>query len=332
MRILVLISVVLLAVAVGFEIFSLNSPSALLEALQSQQPLQKAAWGVIIVAPLVLLAATFWEAAQHDQQRKAAAILETRLRGAQKAVNELDDAQKDSDLAANYLARSDPEEAVTSLQRRLIEAERTVHLQQSRNETEGLLARVDQVRQQQQVIREKLGATIEKRRLIEPLFSELQNSQDELDRRFAGLKAEDLHDHLQSFTQAGERMKSRCDEIERSMTMFVQLKDEYDAIQSRLVPLDSRQTGVKSIVSALHDIRDQLSAAIARLDRDGDVKLADRMAEFTAAKKGFDERVNGLMEQFSQLDRVNKDIRALFDTLRGEINARALSADSGSEA
>ncbi len=330
MRILVLASIVLLAFAVGYELFASDyAPTALLESLQSRPLPQKLAWGVIIVAPFVLLAAALWESAKHDQLREAAAVLETRLRGAQKAVNELDDAQKDSDLAASYLERSDPEDAVSTLQRRLIEAERTAHLQQSRNETEGLLARVEQVRQQQQAVREKLGATIEKRRLIEPLFLELLNAQNDLDQRFSSLKADDLHDRLQLLTLAGERMRSRCDEIERSLAMFVQLKEEFDALLARLAPLENRQGGVKSVINALHDLRDALTASIERLERDGDAKLADRATEFIETKKILDERVTGLVEQFSKLDRVNKDIRALFAKLRGEVDAQLVTYDLG---
>jgi chromosome segregation ATPase len=200
-------------------------------------------------------------------------------------------------------------------------------LQQSRNETEGLLARVEQVRQQQQVVREKLGATIEKRRLIEPLLLELQNSQNDLDQKFAGLKADDLHDRLQSLTLAGERMKSRCGEIEGSKAMFMQLREDFDALQTRLGPLENRESGIKSVINGLHDIRDQLIAAMERLDRDGDVRLADRAAEFTETKRVFDERVAGLVEQFSKLDRVNKDIHALFAKLRGEVDAQLLTYD-----
>jgi hypothetical protein len=331
MRILVLVSLALLLGAVGYELVSFwgDSPTALLEAIQSQTLPQKLGWAVIVVAPLVLLAATFWEGARHDQQRKTARVLETRLRGAQKAVNDLDDAQKDTDLAANYLERSDPEDALSNLQRRLIEAERATHLQQSRNESEGLLTRVDQVRQQQQSLRERVGATIEKRRLIEPLFVELRAAQEDLDRRFATLKADDLHDRLQALTEAGERMRSRCGAVEESMAGFVQMKAEFESLQARLAPLDNRQTGVRSVISTLEELRDQLTVTLDRLERDGEVTLAGRADEFAETKKSLEARVASLLEQFSTLDRVNKDIRVLFAKLRGEVDARSPSQNGG---
>src|SRR6202790_2207679 len=144
MRILALFCGALLALAVGFEVYSSEyPPAALIDFVQSQPLLQKLAWAVIIVAPFGLLAAALWESARLDQQRKANEVWETRFRGARKSVDELDDAEKDIDRATNKLERSDPEESMSAIQRRLIEAERTAHLQQSRNEKEGLRVRID---------------------------------------------------------------------------------------------------------------------------------------------------------------------------------------------
>ena len=326
MRILALVCGALLALAVGFEVYSSEYPPiALIDFVQSQPLLQKLAWAAIIVSPFGLLAAALWESARLDQQRKANEVWETRFRGVRKTVDELDDAQKDADRATNYLKRSDPEEAISALQRRLIEAERTTQLQQSRNEKEGLLVRIDMARQQQQALREKLGETIEKRRLIEPLFVELQGSQDVLEKGLTGLKADDLNDRLQTIMQTTEHMKSRCDEIERIMAAFVRLKGELEALKARLAPLEDTQNGAKSLVNALHDIRDRLTSTIERLDHDGDATLAERATKFAETKQAFDERVSGLLEQFAKLEGINKDIRGLFAKLRSEVDAQLVT-------
>jgi hypothetical protein len=316
--------------AVGFEVYSSEyPPTALIEFVQSQPLLQKLAWAVIIVTPFGLLAGALLESAKLDQERKANEVWETRFRGARKAADELDDAQKDVDRATTYLERSDPEEAMSALQRRLIEAERTTHLQQSRNQKDGMLVRIDMARQQQQALREKLGETIEKRRLIEPLFVELRNSQDVLEKGLAGLKAEDLEERLQALMQSTERMKFRCEEIERMTTTFVQLKGELGALKTRLAPLEDKQSGVRGVVNELHDIRDQLTLTVERLDHDGDATLAERATRFAESKQAFDQRVAGLLEQFSKLDGINKDIRGLFAKLRGEVDAQLAAYDLG---
>jgi hypothetical protein len=330
MRILILVCGALLTLAVGFVVYSSeSSPAAIIALIQSQPLLQKLAWAVIIVSPFGLLAAALWESARRDQQIKANEVWETRFRGVRKAADELDDAQKDADRAASYLERTDPEDAISALQRRLIEAERTTHLQQSRTEKEGLLARVEMVRQQQQMLREKLGETIEKRRMIEPLFVELQSAQDVLEKGLAGLKADDLNDRLHTLIESTERMKSRCGDIEQMMTTFGHLKGELGALKVRLVPLEDGQNGVKSTVTALHDIRDQLGATIERLDRDGDATLAEHAAKLADTRQVLDERVSSLVEQFAKLDGINKEMRGLFAKLRGEVDAQLVTYDRG---
>jgi hypothetical protein len=328
MPIVILVCSVLLIGAVGYQLFTSEyPPGALIEFLQSQPLLHKLAWVVIAAAPFALIAAALWESARLEQQRKANEVWETRFRGARKSVEELDDAQKDADRATDYLERSDPEDAMSALQRRLLEAERTTHLQQSRNEKEGLLTRVDMVRQQQQALRERLGETIERRRQIEPLFIELGTSQDVIEKSLAGLRADDLNDRLQTLLQSTDKMKSRCGEIENMLATFVRLKGELEGLKVRLVPLEDRQTGVKSLVNSLHDIRDQVSATIERLDHDGEANLAQRTTKFAETKQALDERVSNLIEQFSKLDGINKDIRSLFGKLRGEVDSQLVSYD-----
>ena len=71
-RILVLVCSALLALAVGFEVYSSEyPPAALVELIQSRPLLLKLAWAVIIVSPFALLAAALWESGRLDQQRKA---------------------------------------------------------------------------------------------------------------------------------------------------------------------------------------------------------------------------------------------------------------------
>jgi chromosome segregation ATPase len=328
MPIVILACSVLLAIAVGYEIYASGyQMGALLDLVQTRPLLQKLSWAVIVVAPFGLLAAALWEGARLEQERKANRVWETRFRGARKSAEELEDAQKDIDRATNYLERSDPEDAMSALQRRLLEAERTTHLQQTRNEKEGLLTRIDMARTQQQALREKLGETIEKRRLIEPLFIELQNSQDLLEKGLSGLKADDLNERLQALMRSTERMKSRCCEIEGMLASFVTLKGELQGLMARLAPLDDRESGVKTVVGELNDIREQLDATIERLDRDGDSNLADRASRLAETKQALDQRVSHLVDQFSKLDGINKDIRGLFTKLRGEVDAQLVAYD-----
>ena len=62
------------------------------------------------------------------------------------------------------LTRSDPEDAIAALQRRVSEAERFAQIQQSRNDITGLDSRVAALRDQQQTLKDRLAPVLDTRR------------------------------------------------------------------------------------------------------------------------------------------------------------------------
>jgi hypothetical protein len=90
----------------------------------------------------------------------------------------------------------------------------------------------------------------------------------------------------------------------------------------RLVPLEQNEHGgVNNLIKAVHDIRDQLIARVDFLDRDGGVALVDRVAKLAETREELDARISGLLDQFSKLDMIHKDMAGLFAKLSKEINA-----------
>ena len=99
------------------------------------------------------------------EKRKAADLLETRLRGIRLDVLPLEQDQKDSDQAAQYLHGSDPESAITALQARITSTEQAVQFHQQRNQSGDLIGRVEEMRQQQQEIKTQAGRRDRKKAL-----------------------------------------------------------------------------------------------------------------------------------------------------------------------
>ena len=124
-----------------------------------------------------------------------------------------------------------------------------------------------------------------------------------------GMPGQERHQKLTWLDPApfGERVSS--DHISKLST-----RTDYDIGVETEALLDG-------VLDALHQIRDQLTSTIDRLDHDGEATLAERTAKFADNKQTLDERVSGLLEQFSKLDGINSDIRGLFGKLRGEVDA-----------
>jgi chromosome segregation ATPase len=325
MRLLVIACSALLVLGAGFLIGSSeHQAAAVVDRILSQPLPQKLAWVVILVAGLALISAALWLTQKVVEERKSNAALEARFRGVRDGINNLEGSQRDAESAADYLARTDPDHAIKSLQQRLERTEQTALLQQSRNEAADLSTRVEDLRDRQKAFREILAGVIGKRRSIEQLLAELQRSQDDIDGMLAGIEGDgsNLQDQLAKLTQSLSGTNPRFDEIERSMEALVQLKRGFGVLQARLLPLEQNEHGgINNLIKAVHDIRDQLVTRLDFLDREGGITLVDRVAKLAEIREELDARISGLLDQLSKLEVIHKDMAGLFAKLSKEINA-----------
>ena len=109
--------------------------------------------------------------------------------------------------------------------------------------------------------------------------------------------------------------QSRLDEIERTMATFYQLTARLNDLQSRLLPLESKNGGVVDLLGQVQDVRDRLIAKIAALEADENGDLASRVSTFAATKEELEKRVATVTEQFSKLATIRSDISGLFNKL-----------------
>jgi chromosome segregation ATPase len=331
MRLFVVVCSTLLMIAAAFQVVSADQqPAALLDRALSLPLPQQIAWGVIFVAALALIAGALWLAEKLVQERRTSDKLEAHIHGVADAVEELDGSQKDADSAVGYLARTDPQQAIRNLQQRLTKTEQAVD-QHGQREGSDLLTRLEELRNQQKELRETLAAAIGRRRSIEQQFTELQRSQEEIERMLAGIEGGtgELQDRIQKLAQSIDGTNPRFDEIERLMETLVQLKRGFGVLQARLAPLEHNEHGgVNNLTRAVHDLRDQLVARVDLLDREGGVTLAERVSLFAETKDKLELSISGLLDEFSRLDLIRKDMSGLFDRLSKVIDANGLAHEA----
>jgi chromosome segregation ATPase len=311
---------VIVTFAAGWALYSMEfQPALLLEYVRSRPLPEQIAWAVICFVPLILFAVALLLRERLERQRKATELLEARLSGVRQAVSGLEDAHKDNESATTYLAGSDPEGAIAALQGRLTEAEQAAQLHQDRNESTDLLSRVEKVRQQQHAIREKLAEVIGKRRSIEALVVELESSQDDIEHTLSDMEEDKsgrtLVERLRRIADFGAGTGGRFEVIEGAMETVSRLKSEFVVLQNRLTPLEHKETGVRSELRSLSKTRELLAASIDRLEREEGIPLAVRVQKLADARQELDQHVTQLLEQFSKLDVIHKDINGLFAKL-----------------
>jgi seryl-tRNA synthetase len=314
---LILVSSAFLAFAVTIVLLALGyQPAMLVELFSSLPLLQQIAWVVICLVPLSLVAIALLQHCRLIEKGKAADMLETRLRGVRLDVFRVEQDQKDNDQATEYLHRSDPEGAISALRARITGTEQTVQFHQERNQSGDLIGCVEQVRQQQQEVKQRLGAVIAKRRSIETSLAQLQSFQDDMEQSISVIEqnkdGETLERRLQKLSQFIGTTNTRCEEIERFMPGLLELEHKFDALQRRLVPLEQKETGAIGLLTVLSDVRNRLAATIARLARDEGVTLAERIQQLTKTRQELDQRVSTVLAQFSEIETIHKDITGLF--------------------
>jgi DNA repair ATPase RecN len=176
-----------------------------------------------------------------------AAGFKARLQGIGLDVLKLEEAQKDTNHVNEYLDHNDPEDAMNALQARLKRTEQAIQSHQQRDESNNLIGRVEEMRQQQQELRDKLGQFTAQRR---SLLEQLQSSQNDLERAVAGIERDQHGDHietrLQKVSEFIRATNSRCDQIEDSLPGLVQLQQKLSALEIRIAPLDHEETGIRN--------------------------------------------------------------------------------------
>jgi chromosome segregation ATPase len=289
---------------------------AVLDAFWSQSFAAKLAWAIVVLIPLVLVPAAVWLGQTLVLQRQAAQALELRLDGVRQGVRSLVGTQVEAEVAAQHLARTDPEDAMGAMRERLAEAERVARIQDGRNQIGDLSSRVEEIRALQQALQKRLGPVLERRRSIEQMVSDLDSRQTDIDHTLAEIASGDdavaLDNSLKKMTEFVRRGNERCDEIERASKVIAGLQQDYAELQKRLVPLAEAEDGVARRLKELNGVREQLAGEIESIEQTPQGPLGARVQKFSDDKKLLDDRVSQLNAQFSKLATLRKDVDGLF--------------------
>jgi predicted nucleic acid-binding Zn-ribbon protein len=309
MRILALVAVALLFVAAGSQLYALQQHQSisLLHLLLTQPLPQQAAWIVALAAPVLLLFATLWGHERMLQQRKLSDGLSAQMRRMREEIGDLRTAQKDNEDAVSYLTRSDPETGIADLQRRLSAAEQALDHHHSRNEAADLLASIEQVREQQKGMRERLGGVIAKRTSLESVLAELHRFQDEAEQAMARMEedknGDTLDTRLRKFVEFGRDAQFRCDGIEGSLHGILQQEKEFAEVRARLAPLVDVESGVRKRLRVLQELRAELAGNLEAVERDGGIPLGDRVKELGESRSGLEQRISEVKLRCEEIER-----------------------------
>lgn len=307
----------LFVLAVGFVALSRGAEMAvLIGAFRSEPALHKIAWAVIVLVPLTMLPFAVWLWDTLLRQRQAAKALELRLDGARQSVKDLGELQGEADGGVQHLTLTDPEDAIAALKRRITEAERFAEVQRLRHEDKGLEARIDDIRAQQQGLKERLAPVLDTRRELEQVFLELDSHQSDIDRALAEIASGDdaiaLDVKVKNLAEFVRRSHARCDQIEFASKTVATLNEACMDLHGRLLPFAAVEDGLAARLRQVSERTDRLASEMDVLERTPEGTLDECVRKLSENKKKLDEDVAQLDAQFSQLANLRRDVGGLF--------------------
>ncbi|WP_456622223.1 MULTISPECIES: hypothetical protein [unclassified Bradyrhizobium] len=273
---------------------------------------QRIATGALLALALALIGATVWRLSRQDRRLNT---LRDRLRKTREDVVVAHALQNHLDATVQHLIESDPREAVSALHDKLGETEQRALLQQGRNESTDMHDQLAEIRRRQQGLREMVGKVAEQRRAVEPVFTEIRDRQNQLERSLLDLETDDrknnLADRLKEIARDVSTMLSRVGTVQDTFATLNQYKEDLAKSHAELVPLRSSEAGINALIGELSLSHDRLAKTINELETGGEAPLSARVETLSNNKIEIEQRLARIDDSFNILKAIRLDFEEL---------------------
>lgn len=276
---------------------------------------QRWAAGFIVVMAIALIGTSIFLSRRMSRQDESLRMLRARLKSARDDMVVAHGLQNHFDGVVQHLVDSTPQEAITALQKRLVETEQKVALQQSQNEATDIEEQLDDIRRRQQTLRETVGEVAEKRRVTEPVFAEIKDRQRQLERSLAKLEVDDnkhnLADRLQEIGGEVMAIQKRLGVLQESLVTLNRYKEDLDKTNAELVPLQAQGAGIYAVIDELRPAYEQLNKKIDEFEVRDNETISSRVEALSRSKVDIEQKVARLDDCFNILETLSLDFGEL---------------------
>ncbi|UFW52489.1 MULTISPECIES: hypothetical protein [Bradyrhizobium] len=273
---------------------------------------QRIATGTILTAALALIGASAWRLSRQDRRLDT---LRDRLRKTREDVVVAHALQNHLDATVQHLIESDPREAVSALDGKLGETEQRALLQQGRNESTDMHDQLAEIRRRQQALREMVGKVADQRRAVEPVFTEIRDRQNQLERSLHDLETDDrknnLGDRLKEIARDVSALLTRVNTVQHIFATLDRYKEDLAKSHAELVPPRSNDAGINALIGELALSHDRLAKSIDELETSGEAPLASRVETLSKNKIEIEQRLARIDDSFNILKAVRLDFEEL---------------------
>lgn len=273
---------------------------------------QRIATGATLVLALALIGTTAWRLSRQDQRLNT---LRDRLKKTREDVVVAHALQNHLDATVQHLIESDPREAISALHDKLGETEQRALLQQGRNESTDMHDQLADIRRRQQALREMVGKVADQRRAVEPVFTEIRDRQNQLERSLHDLETDDrknnLADRQRDIARDVAALLTRVSAVQDVFATLNQYKEDLAKSLAELVPLRSTDGGINALIGELGLSHDRLAKSIEELETGGEAPLGARVETLSNNKIEIEQRLARIDDSFNILKAIRLDFEEL---------------------
>ncbi|WP_038965704.1 hypothetical protein [Bradyrhizobium diazoefficiens] len=273
---------------------------------------QRIATGALLAVALALIGATAFRLSRRDRRLGK---LRDRLKKTREDVVVAHALQNHLDATVQHLIESDPREAVSALHDKLGETEQRALLQQGRNESTDMHDQLAEIRRRQQGLREMVGKVAEQRRAVEPIFTEIRDRQNQLERSLHDLETDDrknnLADRLKDIAHDISALLARVNTVQDTFATLNQYKEDLAKSHAELMPLRSTDAGINALISELGLSHDRLAKSIDELETGGEAPLGTRVETLSKNRIEIEQRLARIDDSFNILKTIRLDFEEL---------------------
>jgi len=273
---------------------------------------QRIAAGTILAAGLALIGATVWRLSRQDRRLDT---MRDRLKKTREDVVVAHALQNHLDATVQHLIESDPREAVSALHDKLGETEQRALLQQGRNESTDMHDQLAEIRRRQQALREMVGKVADQRRAVEPVFTEIRDRQNQLERSLHDLETDDrrnnLADRLKDIARDVSTLLARVTAVQDTFATLNRYQEDLAKSHAELAPLRSSDAGINALISELALSHDRLAKSIDELETGGETPLGTRVETLSQNKIEIEQRLARIDDSANILRGIGLDFEEL---------------------
>ena len=269
----------------------------------------------IAILLLWLIGTALWQADRLTKRDSQISLLQKRLDGVWLSAKAAEQQQGELQAGIGALLNTDPEETLTSLQRRLTDAERRTAVQQTRNEPADMQQRVQEIQERQKTLRQHIGEVVDARRASDPFLIELRDRQKNIETLLGEIEthnsgkslAEVLDEAVVKAGQAQVRLKAG----QAALETLTRLRAELSGYQQDIGVLQDSQSGLEAILKQANDLRSDLVRKLDVTEGSGNARLAARVEALTKNKNDAENRMTAIKNSLATLQTIRKDLSVL---------------------